>query len=354
MRRENSIEALSAFFAAGVMAGSLVSGSSAGWVLAMAAPLLALSFFFRPIFPKTISQTLPVLFLFAGAFCTMTSSLPGASIEGPVTELAGKASAWLKMLIGSMPFESDVTSPLLTALITGDRSLLPPEVKNIFRESGASHLLALSGLHMGILYMIFDKLTVPFGKSPSARIIRYVLIVSAALFFTLMSGASPSLVRAFLFISINETLRILHRPRKATRVLCLALLIQLAIDPSAIGSIGFQLSYLAMAGIVLLYPIMERWYPESPGILPKIWKTAALSISCQAFTAPLVWMRFHTFPRHFIITNLLAIPVTTGLMACAVINITAWGAGIHWDFLIKTTDGLCRLLVYILEIISSM
>ncbi len=354
MRRENSIEALSAFFAAGIMAGSLVGNNSAGWVLAIAAPLLALPFFFRPIFPKTIAQALPLLFLCTGLFCAMTSSLPTAGADGSITEFAGTASRWLKTLIGSMPFESSTTAPLLSALLTGDRSLLSAEVKSVFRESGASHLLALSGLHMGILYMIFDKLTVPLGKSPSARMIRYVLIVFAAFFFTLMSGASPSLVRAFLFISINETLRILRRPRKASRVLCLALLIQLAVDPSAIGSIGFQLSYLAMAGIVLLYPIMERWYPESPGILPKIWKTAALSISCQAFTAPLVWIRFHTFPRHFIITNLLAIPVTTLLMGSAVICITAWGAGIHWDFLIKTTDGLCRLLIYILEIISSM
>ncbi len=338
MRRENSIEALSAFFAAGIMAGSLVGNNSAGWVLAIAAPLLALPFFFRPIFPKTIAQALPLLFLCTGLFCAMTSSLPTAGAGGPITEFAGTASRWLKTLIGSMPFESSTTAPLLSALLTGDRSLLSTEVKSVFRESGASHLLALSGLHMGILYMIFDKLTVPLGNSPSARMIRYVLIV----------------VRAFLFISINETLRILRRPRKASRVLCLALLIQLAVDPSAIGSIGFQLSYLAMAGIVLLYPIMERWYPESPGILPKIWKTAALSISCQAFTAPLVWIRFHIFPRHFIITNLLAIPVTTLLMGSAVICITAWGAGIHWDFLIKTTDGLCRLLIYILEIISSM
>jgi competence protein ComEC len=139
-------------------------------------------------------------------------------------------------------------------------------------------------------------------------------------------------------------------------VLCLALLVQLVLDPSAIRSLGFQLSYLAMSGILLLYPILERWYPASAPWDPfrRIWKGAALSISCQVFTAPLVWLRFHTFPRHFLLTNLLALPLTTALVGCAVLTLGLSAAGICPELLIKATDALCTLLQRTLEIIADM
>jgi competence protein ComEC len=262
----------------------------------------------------------------------------------------------LKALIADIPFPSEGTAPLLTALLTGDRSELARETVSAFRESGASHILALSGLHLGIIYVLFDRLTRVAGQSLLARKLRFAAIVLGTGFFTLMTGASPSLVRAFLFILINEVLRLTGRPRKASRVLCLALLIQLVLNPSAIRSLGFQLSYLAMAGIFFLYPVLEAWYPSSPGWDPfrRIWKAAALSISCQILTGPLVWLRFHTFPRYFLLTNLLALPLTTLLMACAVGTVALSAAGICPALLIKATDTLCQTLQRVLEIIASM
>ena len=81
---------------------------------------------------------------------------------------------------------------------------------------------------------------------------------------------------------------------------------------------------------------------------------AALSISCQVFTAPLAWLRFHTFPVYFLITNLLAIPLTTLLMGASVASIGLSAFGACPEFLITTTDGLCRLLLFVLEVIASM
>jgi competence protein ComEC len=139
-------------------------------------------------------------------------------------------------------------------------------------------------------------------------------------------------------------------------VLCLALLVQLVITPGVIRSLGFQLSYLAMAGIVLLYPVLEKWYPEGGSAfnpIRKIWQMAAIAISCQLFTGPLAWIKFGTFPRHFLLTNLLAIPVVTALMWVSVITIALYGLGWCPGLLITITDGLSRLLVWILTVISS-
>ena len=351
-----SIEALSVMFTAGVAVGATVS-QAAPWVLpAILLPLVSVPVFCAPRIrlSKAGPGIILLAFLTLGIFVS-ASAVPFQEEETFLEAMALKSALKLKALISGIPFNSNITSPLLTALLTGDKSGLTQETVQVFRLSGASHILALSGLHMGILYLFLDKLTLPLGKSMAAKWTRAVLMVSAAGWFTLMTGAGPSIVRAFLFILIGEACTLAGRRRKPSRVLCLALLVQLVITPGVIRSLGFQLSYLAMAGIVLVYPVMEKWYPEGRGFNPirKIWQLAAISISCQLFTGPLVWIRFGTFPRHFLLTNLMAIPIVTLLMWAAVFTIVLSGLGCCPEFMITITDGMCRLLVWVLSVISS-
>ena len=296
------------------------------------------------------------VFLATGLFCAWNAGRPGIGMPSLLESLACRAATQLRGLIGALPFRSDDTAALVTAFLTGERSGLDSRTLSVFRASGASHVLALSGLHMGILYLLLNQLTHWMGNSPSARKIRFALNLTAAGFFTLMTGAGASVVRAFLFITINETLQLLNRPRRPARVLCLALLVQLTLDSGAIRGLGFQLSYLAMAGIFFLFPTLESWYPASVKWDPfrKIWTMAALSISCQLTTAPLVWLRFHTFPRYFLLTNLLAIPLVTVILATAVVTVSLSALGICPAFLYTATDGLCRLLLWVLKVISSL
>ena len=360
MERAKNIETLSLCFTAGVAAGTAVGPMVGSAAPALLLPLVALPVLLRErllrLGDKPAVGIILGLFLLLGVFCALNAAIPVAGTENRLTSLAAGAAESLRAFIGSLPFPSEGTAPLLQALLTGDRSGLAPQTIAAFRGSGASHILALSGLHMGMLYIIFDSLTKPLGRSRPAQIIRFVLVLGGAGFFTLMTGAGPSIVRAFLFIALNETLRLLNRPRKATRVFCVALLIQLVLDPSVISSLGFQLSYLAMAGIFLLYPMLEKFYPEGSYYNPLrwIWKAAAMSISCQVFTAPLVWFRFHTFPKWFLLTNLLAVPLTTLTVWSAVIVLTFAAAGICPQILLDVTDALCRLLTGVLEIIASM
>ena len=353
--REN-IEALAVHFTAGIAAGTLLLRLPADPVLLSSGLLLVLSTLVVFVLKKPRPGPLFAVFVLLGAFCAFTDAFPGAETT---TFLERRASAWAQRLrasIDGIPFPSEGTAPLLKALLTGDRSDLPKDTVRVFRESGGAHLLALSGLHIGILYLILSRLLWPLGNSPRARCVRYALIVLSAGLFTLMTGASPSIVRAFLFIFLNETARLACRPRDPVRVLCTALLIQLVITPSAITSVGFQLSYLAMAGIFLLFPILACWYPAGPRFDPvrKVWEAAALSISCQVFTGPLAWLRFHTFPTYFLLTNLLALPLTTLLMGTAVATLILRGLGCCPGFLLQATDLLCSVLVRVLEIIESM
>ena len=297
---------------------------------------------------------IPALFLLAGFFAFAVHSLGWASEPGTgFTERAGGA---FREFIGSLPFRDEGTAPLLKAFLGGDRSGLSRETVSTFRKAGASHLLALSGLHMGILYLIFDRLTRPMGRYPAVMRARYAVLISASAFFTMMTGASPSMVRAFLFILTGETASLLGREKKLGSTLCTALLLQLAITPQAIASVGFQLSYLAMAGIVLLYPVMEKWYPDPgrPSLLRRIWTMASMAISCQIFTAPLTLYLFGSFPQHFLLTNLLAIPITTCLIAVALAVLGLSAMGICPGFMYAVADGLGAALRFSLEVISSL
>lgn len=338
-----------------------------------------------------------LLFLTAGVFCAATSALTSLGAVAGKPLFAG-LTADFRSMISSIPFPHEGTAPLVNALLTGDRSSLDSSVMNSFRDSGASHILALSGLHLGIIYGILLKVSSIFGKHPTVKAVRSLIIISLCGIYTLATGASPSLVRAFLFILINETARLTHRSNNPLRVYCAALFIQTAIDPQVISSIGFQLSYLAMAGIFLLYPALKKWYPqeeaagdmliendagltESDGLeggmidkgccrasrcwtswmktivsaAPrKIWDAAALTISCQVFTGPLAWWKFGTFPKYFLLTNLLSLPLTSAVMLLSVSTSVLFAIGICPDFLISLTDSSASLLLFIMKVISSM
>lgn len=415
MTETADIKPLALAFTFGAASGLLLSHISmhAAYISSATSLLVALTLTLITSADRRQAEIL-LLFLTAGVFCAATSTLTSLGAVAGKQLFAGLAADFRSM-ISSIPFPHEGTAPLVNALLTGDRSSLDDSVMNSFRDSGASHILALSGLHLGIIYGILLKVTSIFGKHPTVKAVRSLIIISLCGIYTLATGASPSLVRAFLFILINETARLTHRSNNPLRVYCAALFIQTAIDPQVISSTGFQLSYLAMAGIFLLYPALKKWYPqeeasgdmliekgagltESDGLegvmidkdagltesdvleggmidkgccrarrcwtswmktivsaAPrKIWDAAALTISCQVFTGPLAWWKFGTFPKYFLLTNLLSLPLTSAVMLLSVSTSVLFAIGICPDFLISLTDSSASLLLFIMKVISSM
>lgn len=398
MTETADIKPLALAFTFGAASGLLLSRISmhAAYISSATSLLVALTLTVITSADRRQAEIL-LLFLTAGVFCAATSTLTSLGAVAGKPLFAGLAADFRSM-ISSIPFPHEGTAPLVNALLTGDRSSLDSSVMNSFRDSGASHILALSGLHLGIIYGILLKATSIFGKHPTVKAVRSLIIISLCGIYTLATGASPSLVRAFLFILVNETARLTHRSNNPLRVYCAALFIQTAIDPQVISSTGFQLSYLAMAGIFLLYPALKKWYPqqeaagdmliengagltESDGLegvmidkvcrrarrcrtswmktivsdAPrKIWDAAALTISCQVFTGPLAWWKFGTFPKYFLLTNLLSLPLTSAVMLLSVSTSVLFAIGICPDFLISLTDSSASLLLFIMKVISCM
>ena len=356
---KRSVTEISLSFTAGVAIGALASSGAEHWRILHILSGLGCAFVAACLAAylsgslKSDRLLLPLYFI-AGAMCFLTRAFTPSPPSPAAVAIQGYGKRFCDF-IASIPFGDEGTAPLLEALLAGDRSDLPRSTVGIFRASGASHLLALSGLHIGIIYIIFKRLSMLAGNAPAVRIIRSVAIVAASLFYVVMTGASPSIIRAFLFITLNEAASLLGRKKSPAGILTGALLIQLAFDPLQIRAVGFQLSYSAIAGIVVIFPRVSAWYPPARfDPMKKIWDSAVLSISCQAFTAPLAWHYFHTFPRHFLITNLMAIPLTTALMGTALLTVVLTAAGICPALLVRATDFLCSTLVETLRIISLM
>jgi competence protein ComEC len=131
-------------------------------------------------------------------------------------------------------------------------------------------------------------------------------------------------------------------------------LIHLTFDPISAKDVGFQLSYAAMFGIAYIFPYMRKMWTNDLKILKWIWESAALSISCQLTTGPLAWYYFGTFPQYFLLTNLLALPLTGILIPIALLTVTMTAVGWCPDIVIYVTECLAQSMIEALSIIASM
>ncbi len=302
-----------------------------------------------------------ILALCCGALTSLTDKITLTGLNAMPQFMAAPLQNFnssLKDIIISLPFHNKEVNYLITALITGGRGLLPDTLISAFRDSGASHILALSGFHLGIIYGILKYMTSPAGNSHSIKVTRSILIILLCGFYTAATGAGPSIARAFLFILLGETASWAGRHRDSGQLLCSAIVIQLMISPESIKDVGFQLSYAAMAGIAWIYPFLNRFWPDADNgivykILKRSWSCAAVSIACQITTAPLAWAYFGTFPKYFLLTNLIALPLTATCIPAALLTILLFSLGICPDMLIYLTEQLTGSLILSLKLISS-
>ena len=320
---------------------------------------------------KILSQTtmLQALIISCTCLCGILAGVTGLNmdLDFPMSAAEEAAQGFCKRMqkaIDSIPFESAGTGALIKALLTGDRTSLSKDITQAFRDSGASHILALSGLHLGIIYGILSTILSACGNSLYMRRMRSVTVMGVCTFYTLATGAGPSITRALIFIILGETARLIGRPQNLGQIFLAALLIQLVISPMSVRSIGFQLSYAAIAGIAYIYPWLRGFWPDDEAASPAgrifgrgmrwIWNSLALSISCQITTGPLAYMYFGTFPEHFLLTNLIALPLTGLLIPSALLTLCMSCLGCCPAWLATITDFLAQTTIHSLHIISTM
>ena len=216
-----------------------------------------------------------------------------------------------------MNVDDDEAQALIAAMVLGDKSALSRQQYDRFNMTGASHVLALSGLHLSIIYLLLTRLTL--GRRRSWLI--QILVLTAVWSYALLTGLPTSLVRAATMITVYGLFSLGGRRRASLNVLCFTAIIMLLFDRSALFDVGFQLSFMAMLGILLFVPLMESWvsarWMMEHRILSWVLSLLMVSVAAQMGTAPLVAYYFGRFSTWFLVTNIIVIPLTTLLLYAA-------------------------------------
>ena len=219
--------------------------------------------------------------------------------------------------------DGDVFAVALGILL-GDKSYLNLELKDAFSGAGAMHLLAVSGLHVGIFLVILQWLFKTFGRK-LPRWIRFLLIVSILWLYAGITGFSPSVNRAVTMFSFVALGTVLGRRYNSMDGLLASAMILLAINPFYLFDIGFQLSYSAMIGIFLFSPLIERSLYVKQKWLRFLWSGTAVALAAQLTTFPLTLYYFHQFPNYFLVTN-LGLMLISGVMMAIGLGLISLGS----------------------------
>ncbi|MBQ9223297.1 MAG: ComEC/Rec2 family competence protein [Prevotella sp.] len=205
---------------------------------------------------------------------------------------------------------------LIYAITLGDKSLLTKEIRNGFSISGSSHVLALSGLHAGIVftlfYLLFRCLFFFIQRYQSRESMTLLCTLPSIWFFALLTGSSPSVIRATVMLSVYSLARLLSREGVSLNVLSFAAIIMLVINPLDLYDIGFQLSFLAVFAILVVYKKCVNIFQNiSNPIIKWMWQMFVLSSAAQLGTAPLAAFYFHQFSLMYFLSNMIIIPCVT-------------------------------------------
>jgi competence protein ComEC len=199
---------------------------------------------------------------------------------------------------------------IASALVLGIRNQLENSIKDAYANTGTMHILAVSGLHVAIIFQILSLLLGKIKKFRYGNFILTPLLLMLLWFYAFITGLSPSVLRAVTMFSFIIIAKAASRNTNIYNTLALSAFILLCFDPFFVMDVGFQLSYIAVAGIVYLHPKIYHSVNVLNPVLDKIWEVSSLSLAAQVATFPLCLLYFHQFPVYFLLSNFLVIPVS--------------------------------------------
>ena len=242
--------------------------------------------------------------------------------EGIATVLYRLAASYrtqIENLYRRLGIEGDELA-VLSALTLGDKTDLSESVRESYSVAGVSHVLALSGLHVGLLYALAFFLLRPLLLGgQSGRVLRSLLLILLLWLFAFFTGLSPSVVRSAAMFSIWALADLCGRQSFSLNTLALTAWLMLLVRPVWLFDVGFQLSFAAVLSILLFQPFLYRLCPVRHRAGTYLWGLVSVSVAAQLGTAPLVLFYFSRFSTHFLLTNLLVVPLVTLILYAAVV-----------------------------------
>jgi len=263
----------------------------------------------------------------------------------PLTQLAFSSRDWIRRKIDKIlppPYCS-----VLKGILLGDREELPLQVLRNFQLTGTAHILVVSGLHVGLLFFVVFTLTRLIGFSQKIALSFALPII---VYYSFLTGLRPPIVRASLMAAMGVVCYFLDREVSLIVILSLVAFIILIINPLSLFTVSFQLSFLAVGGIIYLTPYLERKWNFLPKLLRR---SLSVSTSAQLFLLPLFSFYFRQFPLIGFFANLLIVPFLTpilslGFLSLATATFSLWAAQIFFN----TTWFLLRSLLFVVDFLS--
>ncbi len=241
-----------------------------------------------------------------------------------------------------------------SAILLGNDELIDPGIRHNYAGAGAVHILCVSGMHVGIVFLIFSQLLFFLNKNKYGRIIKNILLVLIIWSYAMLTGLSPSVSRAATMISMFIAAESLQRSYNPYNILAASAFLLLVFQPMLIFNVGFQLSYAAVLGIIAFYPPLFRIFYFRIRLIRYLWAALAVSFSAQIGAFPVAAHYFHLFPNYFLLTNLavfglayLILATGTGLLSLAWIPPLAKISG---TFLSSQVFLLNKIVVFISQL----
>lgn len=277
-----------------------------------------------PLVRQELRQSVVVMllvFLFGG--CLMSRSLLLAS--SPTDTIETSPSMTQRAQANALELRNQLVNTLsdkgleqqelavVSAMTLGDKSLIDKDLKNDYSRSGASHVLALSGLHLGIIYFVFSFMTARWRRRYHhwSRPVSEGLILITMWSYVVLVGMSPSVVRAAIMMTVYSLLSLQNRNRSSLNALAFTAIIMLVADPMILFNISFQLSFVAVAFILLYQGRIYSLIPSSSHpIIKWCWRFLSVSLAAQLGVAPLTAYYFHQVPSYFLLSSLVVMVFT--------------------------------------------
>ena len=229
---------------------------------------------------------------------------------------------------------------VVAAMTLGDKSQLTNELRKTYAITGASHILALSGLHLGIIYTLLSLLL-------SRRrwwIVSQVVIIVCIWLYVFLVGMTVSVVRSAVMITVYALLSLGHRDKMSVNTLAFAAIVMLLFNPLSLFDVGFQLSFLAVLAILLFYPLFEGVWPQpflmDHRVFKWLWTMLSISCAAQIGVAPLIVYYFGRFSCFFLLTNLLVVPAATLIL--------------YLSLVVLLIPSLAYLLIYMVDTLNHL
>lgn len=219
---------------------------------------------------------------------------------------------------------------ILVALMIGDKQFLDGDLKSSYANIGAMHILAVSGMHVALIYGVLVVLLF-FMKDRRILWVRSVAILCALWLYAFVAGFSPSIVRATIMFTFILVGKLINRDYNIYNLVAASFLVLLLVNPFFLYDVGFLLSYAAVISILLFYKPLSIYAPHNK-VARWFYDLVAVSIAAQILTMPLVLYYFHQFPLIFLLTNIVLIPLTSLIiyMALVYLAISWWSLGCYY------------------------